>query len=115
MTTAVVVLLALGVAAFVLAPLFRKDAAEAERVGAVQSEERDLVSRREMLVGALRDLEDDRAAGRVDERDYADLHARLSGEAVDVLRQLDAIDEAAQRGRPVGMPARRPPSAGSPP
>jgi hypothetical protein len=114
MTPALVVLLALAVAGFVLAPLFRRDAAEAERVSAVESEERDLVSRREMLVGALRDLEDDRAAGRLDDGDYAELHARLSGEAVDVLRQLDAIDEANERGRPVGIPRRREPSIGTP-
>jgi len=67
-----------------------------------------------MLVAALRDLEEDRAAHRIDEGDYAELQARLSGEAVDVLRQLDAIEEA-RRGRgPVGVPARRPAPGSSP-
>lgn len=114
--TLVVLLVLLGcVTAFVLAPLFRADAAEAERVGAVVSEERDLASRREMLVAALRDLEEDRAAGKLDEADYAELHARLSAEAVDVLRQVDAIDEARRRGGPVGVPARRPAAPGSSP
>ena len=107
MTLALVLLLAAAIVAFVLAPLFRADAAEAERVGAVHSEERDLASRREMLISALRDLEDDRAARRIDEPDYAELHARLSTEAVDVMRQLDAIDEARRGGGPVGVPSRR--------
>jgi hypothetical protein len=106
-TVVLVLLLASAVVAFVLAPLFRRDAAEAERVGAVHSEERDLASRREMLIAALRELEDDRAARRIDEPDYAELHARLSSEAVDVMRQLDAIDEARRGVRPVGVPSRR--------
>jgi len=115
MTVVVVLLVLAGVAVFVLAPLFRADAAETERVSAVVSEERDLASRREMLVSALRDLEDDRAAGKIDDADYADLHGRLSAEAVDVLRLLDAIEAARQSGGPVGVPAHptaspRPPS-----
>jgi hypothetical protein len=113
MTTVVLLGLAAGVVAFVLAPLLRADAAEAERVSAVVSEERDLASRREMLVATLRDLEDDRATGKVDEADYAELHARLSAEAVVVLRQIDAIDEARRTGGPVGVPA--PPAPGSGP
>jgi hypothetical protein len=105
-SAAVVLLLTAALVLYVLAPLFRKDAAEAERVGAVHSEERDLASRREMLVAALRDLEDDRAARRIGEPDYAELHARLSAEAVDVMRQLDAIEAARRDVRPVGIPSR---------
>jgi len=114
MTAALVLLLAFALVLFVLAPLFRADAAEAERVGAVKSEERDLASRREMLVAALRDLEEDRAARRVDELDYRELHARLSAEAIDVLRQLDAIDEARRGAGPVGVPSRRPAPGSTP-
>ena len=100
--------LALGVAAaatwFIVAPLLRKDAAEAERVGAAKSEERDLRSRHEMLLGALKDLEDDRATGKVDDVDYARLRAELSTAAVAAMKQIDALDLARARGAPVALP-----------
>ena len=100
--------LALAVAAgatwFVIAPLLRKDAAEAERVGAVKSEERDLRSRHEMLLGALKDLEDDRATGKLDDADYARSRGELSTQAVAVMKQIDALDLARERGAPVALP-----------
>jgi cytochrome c-type biogenesis protein CcmH/NrfG len=86
-----VALLALGAAAYVLAPLFRPGAAEAERTARVLSEEQDLESQREMALSALRDLEDDRATGKIGDHDYDDLKARLSSRAVDVLKRLDAL------------------------
>ena len=102
------VVLALGLAAaamwFVIAPLLRKDAAEAERVGAAHSEERDLRSRHEMLLGALKDLEDDRATGKVDDADYARQRDELSTAAIAVMKQTDAIDLARTRGAPVALP-----------
>lgn len=101
-------LLALGLTAgamwFVIAPLLRKDSAEAERVGAVKSEERDLRSRHEMLLGALKDLEDDRATGKIDDADYARMRGDLSTQAVAVMKQLDALDLAHARGAPVALP-----------
>lgn len=101
-------LLSLGVAAaatwFVVAPLLRRDAAEAERVGAVKSEERDLRSRHEMLLAALKDLEDDRATGKIDDADYARMHGELSAQAVAVMKQLDTLDLARSRGTPVALP-----------
>ena len=93
-----------AVVAYVLAPLFRQDAAEAERVGAAVSELRDLASKREMLLSALRDLEDDHASGKIDEEDYREMHDRLSAEAVEIMKQLDAVDEAQRSATPVGMP-----------
>jgi cytochrome c-type biogenesis protein CcmH/NrfG len=86
-----VALLAAGVAAFVLAPLFRPGAAEAERTARVLSEEQDLESQREMALSALRDLEDDRSTGKIGDHDYEDLKTRLSARAVDILKRLDAL------------------------
>lgn len=97
MSTALVFLLAAGVAAFVLAPLFRADAAEAERIARAVSDEQELQSQREMALQALRDLEDDRATGKIGDQDYADLKARLSARAVDILRRLDAQGEGGPR------------------
>lgn len=91
MSTLVVFLLAAAMAAFVLAPLFRPDAAEAERVARAASDEQELESQREMAVQALRDLEDDRSTGKIGDQDYADLKGRLSARAVEILRRLDAV------------------------
>ena len=90
-------LLAAGAVAFVLLPLFRKDAAQEERASWLFGEARELHSQREMAITALRDLEDDWATGKIGETDYAELKAKLSGWAIDAMRRLDAL-EPAQRG-----------------
>jgi hypothetical protein len=87
--------LAAGTAAFVLAPLLRKDAAREETVAAIESEARDLRSRHEMALSALRDLEDDRETGKIGEADYAELRARLTAQAVEILKKLDEHDRTA--------------------
>jgi hypothetical protein len=89
----VAILLGLTAAAFVLAPLFRKDAAEAERVASALSEAEEMNSQREMALTALRDLEEDRATGKIDDRDYAEMKARLEGRAVEILKRLDALGD----------------------
>ena len=89
----VTILLGLAAAAFVLAPLFRKDAAEAERVASRLSEAEELHSQREMALQALRDLEEDRATGKIDDRDHDEMKARLEGRAVDILKRLDALGD----------------------
>lgn len=104
-TVLLVVMLASAVGAFVLAPLFRPDAAEAERVAGRLSEAQDLQSQREMALAALRDLEDDRQTGKIGDADYAELKARLSARAVDVLERLDRLDGSAGTARPGGTEA----------
>jgi hypothetical protein len=89
----VAAVLGLAAAAYVLAPLFRKDAAEAERVASALSEAQELHSQREMALTALRDLEEDRATGKIDDKDYADLKARLEGRAVEILKRIDALGD----------------------
>lgn len=93
MSGGLVASLAVGIfaLAFVLAPLFRRDAAQAERVAAATSTVRELQSRREMLLAALKDLEDDRATGKLDDRDYDELKGKLTGQAVDVMKRLDEL------------------------
>jgi hypothetical protein len=92
---AVVIALALLVAAFVLAPLFRPDAQEAERVSNALSAEQDLSTRHAMALAALRDLEDDRQTGKIGDADYAELRARLESRAIELMKSLDGL--AAQR------------------
>jgi cell division protein FtsB len=84
--------LALFTAGWVLAPLLRADAAVAERVAAKVSEAEELQSQREMALAALKDLEDDRATGKIGEADYVDLKTRLSARAVEILQRMEALD-----------------------
>ncbi len=106
MTTGVVVvtLLAALAVAFVIAPLLRRDAAEAELARDAMSEERELQSRQDMLLAALKDLEDDRAEDKIDETDYAEAQASLSSKAVEVMKRLETVAEQRRReaARPPG-------------
>ena len=112
------ILLSLALAAlvgyYVLAPLFRADAAEAERISSAVSEERDLQSRREMLLAALKDLEDDRATGKLDQKDYSQMKTELSTETIEIMKQLDALDEARTKSSPVAMPKPKAENSGTP-
>ena len=83
--------LALTVAAVVLAPLFRPDAQESERVANALSTEADLSTRHAMALAALRDLEDDRQTGKIGDADYAQLRAKLESRAVDLMKSLDKL------------------------
>ena len=106
-------LLAAVIVYWIVAPLFRADAAEAERISAAVSEERDLRSRRQMLMAALKDLEDDRATGKVDQNDYSQMKKELSTEAIEIMKQLDAMDEARAKSSPVEVPKPKADTSGS--
>lgn len=93
--------LALAALAWIVAPLFRADAAQAERTSRFLSNLADLQSEREMALSALRDLEDDRATGKVSDADYEALKARYTERAVLVLQQLDEAEAVARGPRPV--------------
>jgi hypothetical protein len=94
-------LLAGAAAAWILAPLFRADAAQAERASRLLSTLTDLQSEREMALSALRDLEDDRATGKISDADYEDLKNRFTVRAVEVLKKLDEAEAASRGPRPV--------------
>jgi len=83
--------LALTVAVVVLAPLFRPDAQEAERVSSALSVEQDLSTRHAMALAALRDLEDDRQTGKIGDADYAQMRAKLEARAVELMKSLDGL------------------------
>jgi hypothetical protein len=92
---AVIAVLAAAVAAIVLAPLFRPDAKEVERVSSALSVEQDLTTRHAMALAALRDLEDDRQTGKIGDADYAQMRGTLEARAVELMKSLDGL--AAQR------------------
>ncbi len=51
-----------------------------------------LVLQKEMVYGAIRDLDFDFQTGKVDQQDYGALRQQLESEAIHLLRQLDAVD-----------------------
>ena len=51
-----------------------------------------LLLQKEMLYGAIRDLDFDFQTRKVDQKDYAELRQQLEREAVQILRQLDTVD-----------------------
>jgi cytochrome c-type biogenesis protein CcmI len=103
------ILLIAAAVVFVLAPLFRKDAAVLERRATALSDEEELASQQEMAMASLKDLEDDRATGKIADRDYEDVKARLTRRAVEILKRQD--DLAARKSRPQAVPD--PPPSGT--
>ncbi|HEY66191.1 MAG TPA: zinc ribbon domain-containing protein [Caldilineae bacterium] len=49
----------------------------------------ELLARRESLLTAIKDLEFDRAVGKIEEEDFQALNAQLRTEAIEVLKQID--------------------------
>jgi hypothetical protein len=82
-----------GVAAtaLVLVPLLRRNGdpgkACAEPTGVEMHE---LESERRRILAALRDLEDDRATGKMGESDYRELRAKLVARGARILERIDA-------------------------
>ena len=109
-----VLILAAVAVAFVVAPLLRKDAAEAERVAAAASEEIDMQSRHSMVLAALKDLDDDRATEKIDENDYEEMRGRLTVQAVEIMKRLDQLQaEHEARGKKKTVPHPRAKRSGS--
>jgi len=104
MSGLVMIVLAVAVVAFLVAPLLRADAAEAERLGAATSRLGELHSRHEQALAALRDLEDDRATAKIGDDDYIALKNRLTAQAIDVMKRIDEVEE--QRRDPAPRPVR---------
>jgi hypothetical protein len=82
----VIVALAAGVTIFVLAPL-RGPASPPREDG------REPAQREETALDALRDIELDRATGKLNEDDYADLRARYEARAGEALRRRDGAPD----------------------
>jgi hypothetical protein len=82
----------LAVAAFVSAPLRRADRGEASEqadAGALA----DLEAAKEAKYGEIRDAELDFRTGKLSQEDHRALDAQLRGEAIELLRSIDAVRE----------------------
>ena len=106
-------LLALGAMAFVLVPLFRPpaerpldDATTAREATRSDTAPDGTAGRREQAVEALREIEFDRATGKLADSDYAALKERYTGEAVAAMRASSSAgappspNDMARRGAP---------------
>jgi hypothetical protein len=87
----IICLMAIGIVIGVGEPLARRWLYQVHGHEGGDDTER-LLLQKEMLYGAIRDLDFDFQTGKVDQKDYAELHQQLEREAVQILRQLDAAD-----------------------
>ena len=106
-------LIAVAAAVFVVLPLLRRDALESEeRPEASIGKLRESHERQQMLLASLKDLEDDRATDKLDEQDYEQLKSELSGQAIEVMQRIDALeqehDEALAQEREASRPLQYP-------
>lgn len=88
---AIICLMAIGLVVWVGEPLVRRAAYTSHE----REENKDagsLLLQKETLYVAIRDLDFDFHTGKVDQKDYSELRRQLEREAVDILRQLDAVD-----------------------
>ena len=75
-------------AAFVIAPLRRRDRGEAP---SGEAELADLGARKEALYRQIRDAELDREQGKLSHADWERLDAELRRDAIAVLKRIDAV------------------------
>jgi len=98
----IALILAAAAIAYLVRPLLRQGEHHMPHLDAALAKARELQSQLDMVVAALRDLEDDRATDKIDETDYDEIKTRLSTKAVDLMKRLDAgateRDEAARPG-----------------
>jgi len=88
---ALICLMAMGLVVYVGEPLVRRVSYQAH--GCEDNDDAEsFVLQKEMLYVAMRDLDFDFQTGKVDQKDYGELRRQLEKEAVDILRQLDAVD-----------------------
>ena len=111
MITALVIgtLLAVGALAFVLYPVFF--GVTLEQTSATSPRQ----SEREAAVAALREIEFDRATGKLSDADYAELKSRYTGDAVRAMRrEVAPVPDGAAVGIPLGIPVGIPGVADAP-
>ncbi len=88
------VLVALAAVALVLDPLIRPEAIRPEPP--MREDVDDPVQqRKELALAALKEIEFDRATGKLDDADYERMKAKYTAEALEALREVDAANAPA--------------------
>ena len=103
---ALALVVALLAAALVLEPLFRAASgraivAPAPLFSDSDDEDDPRLIRRDRALAALKEIEFDRATGKLSDDDYESMKSRFTGEALTALREADAAVEAARAPVPV--------------
>ncbi len=107
--TVLLLLLAAAALVFVMAPRFgRAQRDTEERDQTSHGSLRELHARQQMLLAALKDLEDDRATDKLGDSDYEELKQRLSTEAIEAMRVVDAAEYEREQGLEREREAARP-------
>ncbi len=92
------VVLALAALAFVLYPIFRAPSEWIVTNSARGSDGTTALTEKQSAIDALREIEFDRATGKLSDRDYATLRARYTSAAVSEMRNSDADAVVAASG-----------------
>src|SRR5262245_31137677 len=93
------------VAWFVTAPLRHRRATEGD-VDADASELAELEARKQVKYREIRDLEADRAAGKLSDEDFRRLDRELRGEAIEILKRIDRLQARARHEVPADRSSR---------
>lgn len=84
------VLVALAAVALVLEPLVRPPRAVDPNALAFEPDEDPLGHRKDLALAALKEIEFDRATGKLDDADYERMKTRYTAEALEAIRDADA-------------------------
>jgi len=83
--------LAIAAVLLVLEPILRPGGASAPASGDSEPPEDPRERRKEQALAALKEIEFDRATGKLSDADYEKMHARYTREAVEALRDAEAM------------------------
>lgn len=97
MVLLVLALLFASMVLYVSYPLLREEE-ESETPAMTLSKRQLLTVKKQELVSSLKDVEMDYRMQKLSEEDYGRLKAEFEGQAIEVLRELDAIEE--KKGKP---------------
>jgi cytochrome c-type biogenesis protein CcmI len=92
MSIVLALVLVVALAIFVIAPLYRRTAAEADGAAGEAADRADLEARKESLYRQIRDAELDREQGKLTQADWARVDAELRRDAIAVLKAIDSLD-----------------------
>jgi hypothetical protein len=118
--TFLTLLLGAAALAYIVMPMLLDDGSTTQDASTALSNEQEALSRQQMLLAALKDLEDDRSTDKIGDEDYARLKSRLSGQAIETMQRLDALqesrekaeEEAIQAAAPLRYPGKKRPDRG---
>lgn len=90
---AVIVLLLVLVPVFVGWPVFRRERGSWEEGDRADAELAELEARKDSKYREIRDVEADRAAGKLSDEDFRRLDRELRREAIEILKRIDRLRE----------------------